>query len=83
MNLTITYDAGEDIRSIFDYAISEFDLNQAEKYYHGLQVIFSLIVEGRAHIQDYSFVRHRTNGNSRQSTYFAIMLNYLDTQNGV
>ncbi len=64
MNLTITYDADEDIRSIFDYTISEFGLNQAEKYYHGLQVKFSSILEGTAHIQDYSFVKEglkRTN----------------------
>ena len=64
MKLTITYDADEDIRSIFDYTISEFGLNQAEKYYHGLQEKFSSIIEGRAHSQDYSFVREglkRTN----------------------
>jgi len=64
MKLSFTNDADQDIQSILEYIISEFGLDQATKYYDGLEAKFSAIVEGRAHSQDYSFVREglkRTN----------------------
>jgi len=72
MKLTITNNADEDIKSIIDYTISTFGLAQAEKYYRGLEDKFSSITEGRAHSQDYSFVREglkRTNFQSHAIYY--------------